>query len=143
MTKKVGASLVLGAALACFSIAAFAQPSTDVGKREYDSNCAACHGTKGKGDGPFVDLMYLGKPLPDLTTLAKRNNGVFPTARVFEIIDGRQEIKAHGPRDMPIWGRDYVEKLGDTFAVYPYDPEPIVRVRILALVDYISRLQAK
>jgi mono/diheme cytochrome c family protein len=143
MTRNGFAALLLGAATLCLSTVALAQAGPDIGKREYDSNCAACHGPKGTGDGPFVDLMYLGKRLPDLTTLAKRNNGVFPTARVYEIIDGRQEIKGHGPRDMPIWGRDYLEKMGDTFAVYPYDPEPIVRVRILALVDYIARLQAK
>lgn len=143
MTKNVLVTSALSVALLGLSASVLAQPSTDFGKREYDSNCAACHGPKGKGDGPFVDLMYLGKPLPDLTTLAKRNNGVFPTARVYEIIDGRQEIKGHGPREMPIWGRDYLEKMSDTFAVYPYDPEPIVRVRILALVDYIARLQAK
>jgi len=143
MRTNTAATLFVGAAIACFSVAAFAQAAPDLGKREYDANCAACHGPKGKGDGPFVDLMYLGKPMPDLTMLAKRNGGVFPTARVYEIIDGRQEIKGHGPRDMPIWGRDYLERLGDTFVAYPYDPEPIVRVRILALVDYIARLQAK
>jgi mono/diheme cytochrome c family protein len=143
MRTNTAATLFLGAAIGCFSVAALAQAAPDLGKREFDANCAACHGPKGKGDGPFVDLMYLGKPMPDLTMLAKRNGGVFPTARVYEIIDGRQEIKGHGPRDMPIWGRDYLERLGDTFVAYPYDPEPIVRVRILALVDYIARLQAK
>ena len=31
----------------------------DIGKREYDANCAICHGLVGKGDGPYK--MYLNK----------------------------------------------------------------------------------
>lgn len=39
-----------------------------------------------------------------LTELAKNNRGVFPFDRVHQIIDGRAEVKDHGPRDMPVWG---------------------------------------
>jgi mono/diheme cytochrome c family protein len=36
----------------------------DVGKSEYDAACAVCHGSKGKGNGPFVE--QLASRVPDL-----------------------------------------------------------------------------
>lgn len=116
----------------------------DLGKAEYQANCMVCHGAKGKGDGSYAEL--LKTKLPDLTTLAKNNGGVFPYSRVYEVVDGRQEVKAHGSREMPIWGQRY-SMAGATAAEHyvdvPYDMEAFVRGRILALVDYIYRLQAK
>ena len=76
-------------------------PNSELGKQEFESKCAACHGLSGKGDGPQSTVT---RPA-DLTVLAKNNGGVFPTRRVYEIIDGRQDVAAHGPRTMPIWGR--------------------------------------
>jgi hypothetical protein len=58
--------------------------------------------------------------------LAKRNDGEFPIAAVNEIIDGRTLIAAHGTREMPIWGFDVM-----------------VRNRIVEIVDYLNRIQAK
>jgi len=49
-------------------------------------------------------------------------------------------VKAHGTRDMPIWGRDYLFEA--TYMGMP-NPEAYVRVRILSLADYVHRLQAK
>jgi mono/diheme cytochrome c family protein len=116
----------------------------DMGKREYDSNCAVCHGYKGFGDGSYADL--LKKPASNLTLLKKQNGGVFPFDRVYASIDGREMIKAHGDRDMPVWGRDYSQesaKAGEYYLDVPYDMEMYVRSRILALIDYLNRLQAK
>ena len=110
----------------------------DFGKREYESNCAVCHGRSGKGDGPYPAV--LATNIADLTTLSKQNNGVFPLARVQEIIDGRETVKAHGPRDMPIWGRDY---LWEAIYMGSPNPEAYMRVRILSLTDYVYRLQTK
>ena len=81
------------------------------------------------------------KTAPNLATLSSRNGGVFPFKRVYEIIDGRQEMQAHGPRDMPIWGRDYAD-IASKLNQY-YDRESFVRAKILALTEYINRLQAK
>lgn len=117
------------------------QGKLDFGKREYDSNCAACHGMTGKGDGHYKP--YLTKSPPDVTILAKANNGVFPYQRVYEVIDGRQALAGHGPRDMPVWGSDYLEKSRTDYIDVPYDPEAYVRTRIVALIDYLHRLQAK
>jgi len=113
----------------------------DFGKREYDSKCTVCHGVAGKGDGPYAGLV--NTKIADLTTLSQRNNGVFPFLRVQEVIDGRQSFRAHGPREMPIWGLDYLAKAAESCTDVPYDPEAFVRARILALTEYVYRLQAK
>ena len=112
----------------------------DIGKMEYDSACAVCHGLTGKGDGPLKS--QLTKPVPDLTVLAKNNKGIFPFDRVYQIIDGRQEVKAHGPREMPVWGRAFNTETSIYFDNYPpQDSESAVRSRILALTEYLYRLQ--
>ena len=113
----------------------------DFGKSEYDSACAACHGKLGKGDGPYGGV--INTPISDLTTLTKKNNGVFPFQWVYELVDGRQAVKAHGAKDMPIWGNRYLAIAGEHYFDVPYDPEAVVRTRILALTEYVSRLQVK
>jgi mono/diheme cytochrome c family protein len=134
---RITAALALGLALA--RTAALAQQATDLGKREYDSNCASCHGSDGKGAGPFVE--FLKRSPPDLTTLARRNGGVFPVARAYQVIEGAGP--GHGTRDMPIWGRDYRVQAGEYYVDVPYDPAVYARTRMLALVDYLARIQAK
>jgi mono/diheme cytochrome c family protein len=112
----------------------------DIGKMEFDSACAVCHGLTGKGDGPLKS--QLTKPVPDLTVLAKNNRSVFPFDRIYQIIDGRQEVKAHGPREMPVWGRAFNKETSIYFDNYPpQDSESAVRGRILALTEYLYRLQ--
>jgi mono/diheme cytochrome c family protein len=113
----------------------------DVGKREYDANCAVCHGPKGKGDGP--DAGVRGVPAADLTALAQRNGGWFPFARVYEFIDGRRLVKAHGSREMPVWGLGYRAEAAEYYARAPANAEAHVRDRILALTEYVYRLQVK
>jgi mono/diheme cytochrome c family protein len=130
-----------GAAAVALPLLASGQQKVDLGKREYEANCAQCHGLKGKGDGPIADWSEIG--VSDLTLLAKRNNGVFPFVRVYEFIDGTQVVKPHGTREMPIWGSDYKVKGAAYYMEVPYDPETYVRARILALTEYVYRLQAK
>jgi mono/diheme cytochrome c family protein len=115
----------------------------DFGKSEYDSSCAVCHGPLGKGDGPYVSLGY--GIAADLTTLVKRNNGVFPFQRIYEFIDGRQMVRAHGAKDMPIWGNRYTPTNREGYFVGPdyYNPDAVVQTRILSLTEYIYRLQVK
>jgi len=143
----VGAIVVGAATIAHAQQSGPKEQSVDVGKYEYDAHCAACHGSTGKGDGHFVLLLKSGTVMPNLTELSKKNNGVFPFARVYEIIDGRQEVQAHGPKDMPIWGKEYRGAIisgmkGMDFVPY-IDPESFARARILALTEYIFTLQAK
>lgn len=138
IVRRFGAAAVLAV---CAS-GALAQARVDLGQNEYMTNCAVCHGTSGNGAG-FYEGMLTRKPT-DLTILAKTNGGVFPAQRVYDVIDGRKDVPAHGPRDMPIWGADYSAK-GLNF----YDPfgavdrEAFARSRILALTDYLNRIQVK
>ena len=114
----------------------------EAGKREYESKCATCHGAGGKGDGPQAQM--LPTQPADLTLLAKDNGGVFPARRLYEIIDGRREVAAHGPRTMPVWGRffqvDVPELPSDATGTVDFR-ETAVRDRIQVIIDYISRLQ--
>ena len=123
--------------------AAFAgDKPVDVGKLEYEGACASCHGTDGRGGGIVASQMSVR--MPNLTQLAGNNRGVFPFDRVYQVIDGREEIKAHGTRDMPVWGQAFRRQSSVYFQNYPaQDQESNARSRILALTEYLYRLQAK
>lgn len=137
-TGKLSLSLM---ALTLMGGVANAQPGKlDLGQQEYQENCAVCHANDGKGKGPYVD--FLRKAPPDLTQLTKSNGGVFPVNRVYETIEGAN-VPSHGSRDMPIWGLDYRNKAAEYYLDLPYDTEPYVQARILMLIEYISRLQAR
>ena len=121
---------------------------TDIGKAEYRESCASCHGADGKGAGPVAAA--LTRPPIDLTTLAKKNGGVFPVDQIYDTIDGRLEVKSHGPREMPIWGRRFaaprapgISPVAPYFVDPLYDPEPVIRARILSVIDYLYRIQEK
>ena len=135
---------VLGAALIGAPVLAYAQMAVDIGKREYALSCTVCHGDRGKGDGPLVE--YLKKPPADLTKIQKNNSGVFPFDRLYEVIDGREAVGAHGPREMPVWGGEFREDAAELtrgFGISPKDAESYVRGRIIALIGYIYTLQVK
>jgi mono/diheme cytochrome c family protein len=110
----------------------------DLGKRQFDENCAGCHGANGRGNGPLVS--WLVRSPTDLSTLVKRNGGVFPVSKMYETIEGLN-VPSHGTRDMPVWGMDYRIRAGEYYGEMAYDPEAYVRTRILALIEYIYRLQ--
>jgi mono/diheme cytochrome c family protein len=116
----------------------------DRGRYEYETHCAVCHGSTGKGDGPLAQQLKSATVMPNLTELSKKNNGVFPFMRVYEIIDGTQSVTWHGTREMPVWGPRYKSEAGESlYDDFRADPEVFVRARILALTEYIYRLQAK
>ena len=76
--------------------------SQNHGQEDFLAYCAACHGVEGKGDGTIAEFLTISAT--DLTQLSKKNAGVFPRERAANVIDGREEVKVHGPRDMPVWG---------------------------------------
>jgi len=134
---------LMAVSLALSSAAVFAQQAkTDLGKMEFDANCAVCHGSDGKGNGSLRELLRVAPT--DLTQLAKKNQGILPMGRMYEVIDGAN-VPSHGTRDMPIWGRTYqVEHAQNLLeARGNYDAQALVRARILALIEYINRLQAR
>lgn len=75
----------------------------------------------------------------DLTSISKRNGGRFPYARVIAVIDGRYDVPGHGNRDMPVWGRQFLE---DDQRLYgPAGGEIVTTERINELAGYVQSLQ--
>ena len=142
---RVGCVFSVAASMLIGTMGVTKTQGAEIGKFEYLNSCASCHGTTGKGDGPVVKSLI--KPPTDLTRLSETNSGVFPFARVYDVIDGRFELATHGTRDMPVWGEVYKRSWAQgQNGTLPYLAskeviESIVRVRILALIDYIFTLQ--
>ena len=102
------------------------------GERDYRALCASCHGAEARGDGPVAVAL---DPKPsDLTAIAARRDGVFPVPTIARLIDGRDPVVAHGNRDMPVWGRQFSESVGDRGFGYS-------RGRIQLLVEYLKTIQ--
>ena len=99
------------------------------GKLSYDRYCVACHGSTGIGDGPVAPEL-ITKPT-DLTILGEKYDGVFPESVVYDYIDGRKNVAAHGTRMMPVWGNIWTEQQG----------EETVGLRIKELVAYVESIQ--
>jgi mono/diheme cytochrome c family protein len=140
---RIVSLLAVSAALAVMN-SAHAQDGLTIGKTEYLRSCAACHGAGGKGDGIVVKALI--KPPPDLTKLTEANKGVFPFSRVYDAIDGRIAVIAHGTRDMPVWGDVYTREWNAGLPAGLASKEiaeSMMRVRILALIEYLSTLQSK
>lgn len=109
-------------------------PATIVGRANFRSYCATCHGTDAKGDGPMADSLRV-RP-SDLTLIARRNDGRFPTDTVRRTIDGRSPVKGHGGPEMPVWG-DAFRSPSEGYS------EAKVAERIDALVEYLKSIQAR
>lgn len=62
-----------------------------------------------RGDG--AKAFGLSMQPPDLTTLKARNGVVFPPERPRWTINGREDIKLHVDREMPVWGNGSKWKL--------------------------------
>jgi hypothetical protein len=139
MHQKICLVAVVGAVFMCTSSVIVAANQAVVGKGEYLTNCASCHGTTGTGGGPVAASLNI--KVTDLTQLAKNNAGEFPSARVYTVIDGRDEVQGHGSRDMPVWGDDYLAKTSRDEPIA--NREESVSKRIHALVDYLKAIQAK
>jgi mono/diheme cytochrome c family protein len=141
--------VLMSGVAAAIAGAAHAQ-DVDVGKSEFQSSCASCHGADGKGHGPLREQLKTAPP--DLTVLAKNNNGVFPAIALYHTIDGSKTVAAHGSREMPIWGERFNPIVSLPHSVDPsywklagpeHSPEVVVRKRILAVIDYLGRIQQK
>ena len=74
----------------------------------------------------------------DLTQISKRNNGTFPFWKTYRVVDGREDIKGHGSRDMPIWAAEFRSETTSSPTAQTQE-----RGRILELVYYLQSIQAK
>lgn len=128
---------------AAAQLPAFAQKGkvVDVGKQSYEIQCSICHGLDAKGNGFYTASLKV--PPPDLTSLSRKNAGVFPVDRIAKVIDGRTQITAHGSRDMPIWGKRWAVNAAEHYVDAPYDEEAYIRSQALSIIDYLNRIQQK
>ncbi len=106
--------------------------AVESGRALFTTHCASCHGKAARGDGPVADALRV-RPA-DLTQLAKRNGGVFPSAETHRIVDGRG-VGAHGNPDMPVWGNVFKSAANAT--------DKDVAARIDAIVKYLESIQER
>ena len=109
---------------------------TDIGADLYTDYCAACHGASGKGDGDMANVMTI--PSPNLTQLAKDNDGAFPMLQVIHVIDGRTGVRAHGGV-MPVFGTVFQTQADKDTGGYGAVLES--RGRVLSLAMYLESIQ--
>ncbi len=124
--------MILLAALMLINIASAAS-ADDVaqGRAIYLQHCASCHGLAADGNGPMARV--LTTPPANLRQLSERYGNPLPVDQIARYIDGRADVKAHGPRDMPVWGkRFYSEGQGS---------ESQVKDLIAKLVAYLQSIQ--
>lgn len=103
----------------------------DSGPQMFKAYCATCHGSNGKGAGPAAQALKV--PPADLTVLKQNNRGKFPVAKVTHVLEGTDEITAHGSTDMPLWG--------PVFHSLTPSNDGVVKLRIANLTKYIESLQ--
>ncbi|MCF2905490.1 cytochrome c [Octadecabacter sp. CECT 8868] len=127
----------LAAMLAVLAAPLAAQDALE-GQLIYQTYCATCHGVDAQGGGPMSATLILQPP--DLTLLADRNDGVFPTTRVAMRIDGRDPLVSHGS-PMPVYG-DYFE--GNDTPIKLETGQPMMTSRTLAdVVAFLEGIQAE
>ena len=133
-SRVAAALMIVFAGTAWVAAADQAAESAQHGSAIFRMYCASCHGASARGDGPLADSMR--RRPPNLTEILTRNKGVFPSEKVYRIIDGRQRVPGHGGPDMPVWG--------DAFLRSGENPnEETVRSRIQKLVDYLESIQSR
>jgi mono/diheme cytochrome c family protein len=102
------------------------------GSDSFSAYCAVCHGRDAKGNGPAAPA--LKSPIPDLTTIARRNGGKFDALAIERVISGSDKARpAHGSLEMPIWGQVFRTTQGDAAA----------SIRLINLVKYLETIQQK
>lgn len=120
--------------LAALGLAACVEEPID-GPTAYMENCASCHGADGTGNGPAA--RGLATAPPDLTMIATRNGGVFPTDQVMSTIDGLDR-GAHFSTAMPEFGAG---DLGETIIVENEGLGTPVPTKLLVLTEYLQSIQ--
>ena len=140
MLKSVSRKITIASLMGFWMLGGIANAQDpSIGQEEFRNHCAACHGMSGLGDGPIGPL--LKTPAPNLAMITERNGGKFPFQRVYEIIDGRNVIAAHGARDMPLWGDRYSKEPKPVTPDQASVARDLAQQRILSLVYYIGTMQ--
>ncbi|HKD70264.1 MAG TPA: cytochrome c [Candidatus Binataceae bacterium] len=103
------------------------------GRALFINYCASCHGLNADGKGPVAPA--LTTPPSNLRLLSERYGNPLPEDQIARFIDGRADVKAHGPRDMPVWG-EMAWRYGD-------GRKGQVKGGIAALVAYLHSIQKR
>lgn len=103
------------------------------GKQMYVNYCAPCHGVDGRGHGPVSPALRV--PPADLTLLAQKHHGKYPSAHVVSILQFGTSMPAHGSAEMPVWG----PILGNMNHVNPQERA----LRVVNLAHYLESIQTK
>lgn len=103
-----------------------------LGRQIYLQHCVSCHGLTGEGDGPVARALIT--PPANLRLLSDRFGNPLPEDQIARFIDGRAEVKAHGPRDMPVWGERFYAETHN---------EGAVRAMIAELIAYLQSIQRR
>jgi mono/diheme cytochrome c family protein len=100
----------------------------------FHNYCAPCHGLDGRGKGPVSGA--LRDVVPDLTTLSERHGNTFPVAHIRNtVMFGNDEVmRAHGSKQMPIWGPAFHEIEFD---------QDLGNVRLENVTRYLESIQRK
>lgn len=107
------------------------------GAKTFEIKCASCHGHDAMGENNSSQNGEV--KAPDLRKITERNNGRFPVSRIYAVIDGREIVKGHGTRVMPVWGDLF---LTDTiWEGCSQVEEQLVRGRIMELILYLDSIQ--
>ncbi len=99
--------------------------------------CSNCHGDEARGDGSLAELLTV-EPA-DLTGIAQRNDGRYPADRVRSLIDGREQVRAHGLKEMSIWGDAFQKTLQPTWT--EETDEQRAERKIDELVEFLRSIQ--
>lgn len=109
------------------------------GRLLFQKFCVSCHGSRAMGDGPLSGSL---NPKPaDLTKLSARNGGLFPFWHAYRTIDGRNQVPAHGTRDMPVFGIWF--RIPDDEVSIETEWADQVRGRIWQLLSYLESIQER
>jgi mono/diheme cytochrome c family protein len=139
-------ALVLAAAATPLAIASPAEETADEavkvfkGKVTFRIYCSNCHGEEGRGDGNLAEMLTV-RPT-DLTTIARNNNDVFPTELIIKLVDGRETVKGHGLKEMPIWGDAFQRSLQPTWTDESDEARAVRKIEeVVAFVRSIQELK--
>ncbi len=121
----MGYAIALCSVVLCGVVGSARADDVAKGRAIFLHYCASCHGISGEGNGPLAPI--LTTPPANLRLLYQRYGNPLPEDQIAKFIDGRAAVKAHGPRDMPVWGehlyaetgtREQVNKMIDQLVAY-------------------------
>ena len=147
MRAKILIAALLVAVVTSFAVASPQQEETATqtvkvfkGKVTYRIYCSNCHGDEGHGDGNLAELLSV-KPA-DLTAIARKNGGTFPTELITQLVDGRETVKGHGLKEMPVWGDAFQKSLQPSWTEESDDERARRKIQeVVAFVESIQELE--